>query len=196
MAQPGSLAQVSHPGATKVLSGAPILLRMVPCPVHSKVIGRIWVPQTVGWGCPSVPLRLALAVRQLTTLRRVYLAEQERTSRVEPGCLWSWKRIHKGMDPGRWGSWGHLRGCLPLRLLQSIFTVIPGTRSSHATEDISPEAFQPFLGLEPILMTSAPLRSAFFSYAVGTVAGPGDTPVILALVLLCPLRNLPLRPPE
>lgn len=36
MAQPGSLAQVSHPGATKVLSGAPVLLRMVPCLVHSK----------------------------------------------------------------------------------------------------------------------------------------------------------------
>lgn len=76
VAQPGSLAQVSHLGAAKVLSGAAVLLRMVPCLVHSKGIGRIWVPQTVGWGCPSVPLWLALAVGQLTTLWRVYLTEQ------------------------------------------------------------------------------------------------------------------------
>lgn len=66
MAQPGSLAQVSHPGATKVLSGAAVLLRMVPCRFTQRGIGRVGVPQTVGWGCPSVPLWLVLAVRQLT----------------------------------------------------------------------------------------------------------------------------------
>ena len=55
VAQPGSLAQVSHPGTTKVLSGAAVLLRMVPCRFTQRGIGRVGIPQTVGWGCPSVP---------------------------------------------------------------------------------------------------------------------------------------------
>lgn len=193
VAQPGSLAQVSHPGATKVLSGATVLLRMVPCLVRSKGHYQDLGP-TDYWLGMSLSRFMAGPCRGAAYDPAAGLSD--RTSRVEPGCLWSLKRVHKGMHPGRWGSWGHLRGCLPHRLLRSIFTVILGTRSSYATEDISPEAFQPFLGPEPILITSAPSLSAFSSYAVGTVAIPGDTPVIVALVLLCLLWNLPLRPPE
>ena len=58
VAQPGSLAQVSHPGTTKVLSGAALLLRMVPCRFTQRGIGRVGshrllagdVPQSLdGW---------------------------------------------------------------------------------------------------------------------------------------------------